>query len=238
MQCCATGRATYREQQMPELWMEGTGEVCGSFCSLKLPYLSTMSLRSGLQSRVATPGTSWSCHPPPPMMASLLVPLPLYLSASLPPELCPLRFVFSVYIWHRTLCETTANWKSLSIMGQPLWKNANFSTILKWHFFQQCILYYTVPNLYAYVLIQNSDFCPWEISTDSTRNYPVYNKVSFFTARLLMMWDYDVGLHKSWQPDQEAKMVEGIFHLKLGLCRQQGNSLKDSTHFCPVVVPE
>ena len=101
MQCCATGRATYRKQQMPELWMEGTEKVCGSFCSLKLPYLSTMSLRSGLQSRVATPGTSWSCHPTP-MMASLLVPLPLYLSASLPPELCPLRFVFSVYIWHRT----------------------------------------------------------------------------------------------------------------------------------------
>ena len=43
--------------------------------------------------------------PPPPwwlLSCSLLVPLPLYLSASLPPELCPLRFVFSVYIWHRT----------------------------------------------------------------------------------------------------------------------------------------
>ena len=43
MQCCANVRATYRKQQTPQLWMEGTREGCGFFCSLRLPYLSTMS---------------------------------------------------------------------------------------------------------------------------------------------------------------------------------------------------
>ena len=43
MQCCAHVRATYRKQQTPQLWMEGTGEGRGFFCSPKLPYLSTMS---------------------------------------------------------------------------------------------------------------------------------------------------------------------------------------------------
>ena len=43
MQCCAAVWATYRKQQTPQLWMEGTGKRCGFFCSLKLPYLNTMS---------------------------------------------------------------------------------------------------------------------------------------------------------------------------------------------------
>ena len=43
VQCCADVRATYRKQQTPQLWMEWGGEGCGLFCSLKLPYLSTMS---------------------------------------------------------------------------------------------------------------------------------------------------------------------------------------------------
>ena len=43
MQCCALVLATYRKQQTPQLWMEGTGEGCGFFCSQKSPYLSTMS---------------------------------------------------------------------------------------------------------------------------------------------------------------------------------------------------
>ena len=43
MQCCADVRATYRKQLTLLLWTEGTGEGCGLFCSLKLPYLSTMS---------------------------------------------------------------------------------------------------------------------------------------------------------------------------------------------------
>ena len=42
MQCCAAVRATYIKQT-PQHRMEGTGEGCGFFCSLKLPYLSTMS---------------------------------------------------------------------------------------------------------------------------------------------------------------------------------------------------
>ena len=42
MQCCTDVRATYRKHQTPQLRMEGTGEGCGFFCSLKLPYLSTM----------------------------------------------------------------------------------------------------------------------------------------------------------------------------------------------------
>ena len=42
IQCCADVRATYRKQQTPQLWMEGTGEGRGFFCSPKLPYLSTM----------------------------------------------------------------------------------------------------------------------------------------------------------------------------------------------------
>ena len=42
MQCCAAVRATWRKQQTPQLWMEGTGEECGFFCSFKFPYLSTM----------------------------------------------------------------------------------------------------------------------------------------------------------------------------------------------------
>ena len=43
IQCCATVRATFRKQETSQLWMEGTGEGCGFLCSLKLPYLSTMS---------------------------------------------------------------------------------------------------------------------------------------------------------------------------------------------------
>ena len=43
MQCCAAVQATYRKQQTPHLWVEGTGQGCGFFCSLKLSYLSTMS---------------------------------------------------------------------------------------------------------------------------------------------------------------------------------------------------
>ena len=43
VQCCALVLATCRKQQTPQLWMEGTGEGCGFFCSPKLPYLSTMS---------------------------------------------------------------------------------------------------------------------------------------------------------------------------------------------------
>ena len=40
----------------------------------------------------------------PPRRASLLVPLPLDLSASLPPEFCPLPFVcFLCGTWHRAL---------------------------------------------------------------------------------------------------------------------------------------
>ena len=56
---------------------------------------------SGLLSRVATPSTTQSCLPP-----CLLVPLPLYLSASLPPEFCPLLFVcFLCGTWHRTVMQ-------------------------------------------------------------------------------------------------------------------------------------
>ena len=43
MQCCADVQATYRKQPTPQLWKEGTGEGQRFFCSLKLPYLSTMS---------------------------------------------------------------------------------------------------------------------------------------------------------------------------------------------------
>ena len=43
MQCCAAVRAAFRKQQTLQLWMEGAGEECGFFCSLKLPYLRTMS---------------------------------------------------------------------------------------------------------------------------------------------------------------------------------------------------
>ena len=42
MQCCTDVRAPHRKHQTPQLRMEGTGEGCGFFCSLKLPYLSTM----------------------------------------------------------------------------------------------------------------------------------------------------------------------------------------------------
>ena len=43
IQCCATVWATFRKQQILQLWMEGTGVGCRFFCSLKLPYLNTMS---------------------------------------------------------------------------------------------------------------------------------------------------------------------------------------------------
>ena len=43
MQCCAAVRATYRKQQTPQLWMAGTTEGWGFFCSVRLPSLSTMS---------------------------------------------------------------------------------------------------------------------------------------------------------------------------------------------------
>ena len=43
MQCCVLVLATYRKQHTPQLWMEGTGEGCGFFCSAMLAYLSTMS---------------------------------------------------------------------------------------------------------------------------------------------------------------------------------------------------
>ena len=45
MQCCAAVQVIFRKQQTLQLWMEGTGEECGFFCSLKLPYLRTMSQR-------------------------------------------------------------------------------------------------------------------------------------------------------------------------------------------------
>ena len=34
MQCCATVQATYTKQQKPQLWMKGSGEGGGFFCSL------------------------------------------------------------------------------------------------------------------------------------------------------------------------------------------------------------
>ena len=43
MQCSADVQATYRKQQTPQLWTEGAEEGCKFFCSLNLPYLSTMS---------------------------------------------------------------------------------------------------------------------------------------------------------------------------------------------------
>ena len=43
MQCCPAVRAASKKQQTPQLWMEGSGEGCGFFSSLKLPYLSTIS---------------------------------------------------------------------------------------------------------------------------------------------------------------------------------------------------
>ena len=51
----------------------------------------------------------------PPRRASLLVPLSLDLSASLPPEFCPLPFVcFLCGTRHRAFyAKSTANWKSL-----------------------------------------------------------------------------------------------------------------------------
>ena len=43
MQCCADVQTTYTRHQTPQLWMEGTGEGCRFFGSLKVSYLSTMS---------------------------------------------------------------------------------------------------------------------------------------------------------------------------------------------------
>ena len=43
MQCFAAVQAASKKQQTPQLWLEGSGEGCGFFSSLKLPYLSTMS---------------------------------------------------------------------------------------------------------------------------------------------------------------------------------------------------
>ena len=37
MQCSADVWATYRKQQTPQLWMEGTEEGCGLFCSWSYP---------------------------------------------------------------------------------------------------------------------------------------------------------------------------------------------------------
>ena len=34
----ATFKKKFKKKQTPQLWMEGTGERCGFFCSLKLPY--------------------------------------------------------------------------------------------------------------------------------------------------------------------------------------------------------
>ena len=64
-------------------------------------------------------------------MASLLIPLPLDLSASLPPEFLPITFcVFCVVPGIEPLCETTANRKSLLIDNLFLRK----------------LLYHTVPQ--------------------------------------------------------------------------------------------
>ena len=41
--CYAVVLATFTKQLTPQLWMEGSGEGCGFFCSPKLPHLSTMS---------------------------------------------------------------------------------------------------------------------------------------------------------------------------------------------------
>ena len=54
MHCCAAVQATNSKQQTPQLWMEGTGEGYGFFCSLKLPYLSIMSQQFCRRSQVLT----------------------------------------------------------------------------------------------------------------------------------------------------------------------------------------
>ena len=69
MQCCADVQATYGKQQAPQLWMEGTGEWCGFFCSLKLPHLSTI-LSPIVE--LSTTEKSWQNKPG----NSLMVPLP------------------------------------------------------------------------------------------------------------------------------------------------------------------
>ena len=43
MQCCATVRATFRNKKHPNFEWRGQGRGRGFLCSLKLPYLSTMS---------------------------------------------------------------------------------------------------------------------------------------------------------------------------------------------------
>ena len=66
----------------------------------------------------------------PPRMASLLVPLPLDLSTSLPPEFLPITFcVFCVVPGIEPLCDTTANRKSLLIFALVLSKLLYCSTV-------------------------------------------------------------------------------------------------------------
>ena len=66
----------------------------------------------------------------PPRRASLLVPLPLDLSASLPPEFLPITFcVFCLVPAIEPLCETTANRKSLLIDALVLSKLLYCSTV-------------------------------------------------------------------------------------------------------------
>ena len=60
MQCCADVRATYRKQRTPQLWMWWTGEWWGFFCSLKFPYLSTMSQQFLSPIVVKTKGSAWA----------------------------------------------------------------------------------------------------------------------------------------------------------------------------------
>ena len=85
---------------------------------------------SGLLSRVATPGTTRSCLPP--RRASLLVPLPLDLSVSLPPEFCALPFVcFLCGTWHRAFVRKHCQLEDvinnymikISIFWQKPWTN-------------------------------------------------------------------------------------------------------------------
>ena len=67
-----------------------------------------------------------------PRRASLSVPLPLDLSASPPPLFCHHFFcVFFVVPGIESLCETTANWKSLLIVTLKYPANVDYVTVQK-----------------------------------------------------------------------------------------------------------
>jgi len=98
----------------------------------------------------------------PPRRASLLVPLPLDLSTSLPPEFCPLLLCFLCGTWHRTFmwnhCQLEEFINQRKIKFKPVKKfNHNI-----WGLYSQCHVFSCV-FMFTVVGLVGVSCTDWEV---------------------------------------------------------------------------